>query len=171
MPHCHFLTLTLEQAQYIKPDNAAPLRHLLDTNLDDLIRKCNIENAHVGRTERDIFVSYTSEVRWWDPAHTNTETYTSRTDSFKKLWTTKPTRQPKVTWPLIVYFQLDWLNKQARQAIEELFAELLDIIAKHRFEIGVNNDFKVKLTPIDESAAYSQSLPATINRKRISQWN
>ena len=35
----------------------------------------------------------------------------------------------------------------------------------HRFDIGMNEEFKVKLTPKDDSPAYSQSLPAPINLK------
>ena len=34
------------------------------------------------------------------------------------------------------------------------------------FEIGNNKDFKVKLTPIDDRTAYSQSLPAPLNLER-----
>ena len=41
-----------------------------------------------------------------------------------------------------------------------------DIFARHRFDIGINIDFKVKLTPIDESPAYSQSLPTKIDTKK-----
>ena len=44
-------------------------------------------------------------------------------------------------------------------------SQFTDIFAKHRFEIGINNDFKVKLTPIDDRAAYSQSVPAPLNLK------
>ena len=34
-----------------------------------------------------------------------------------------------------------------------------------RFDIGMNEDFKIKLTPKDDSPAYSQSLPTPINLK------
>ena len=40
-----------------------------------------------------------------------------------------------------------------------------DIFARHRFDIGINEEFKVKLTPKDDSPAYSQSLLARINLK------
>ena len=43
--------------------------------------------------------------------------------------------------------------------------EFHDIFAQHKFDIGMNEEFKVKLTPKDDSPAYSQSLPAPINRK------
>ena len=43
--------------------------------------------------------------------------------------------------------------------------EFHDIFARHRFDIGMNEEFKVKLTPKDDSPAYSQSLPAPISLK------
>ena len=49
--------------------------------------------------------------------------------------------------------------------IEDLLVEFHDIFARHRFDIGMNEDFKVKLTPKDDSPAYSQSLPTPINLK------
>ena len=43
--------------------------------------------------------------------------------------------------------------------MEDLLVEFHDIFAQYRFNIGMNEDFKVKLTPKDDSSAYSQSLP------------
>ena len=43
--------------------------------------------------------------------------------------------------------------------------EFHDIFARHRFDIGINTEFKVQLTPSDNRPAYSQSLPAPINLK------
>ena len=49
--------------------------------------------------------------------------------------------------------------------IEEILVEYHDIFARHRFDIGVNNDFKIKLTPKTDEPVYSQSLPCPINLK------
>ena len=54
---------------------------------------------------------------------------------------------------------------EEKEKIEELFVEFHDIFARHRFDIGMNEEFKVKLRPKDDSPAYSQSLPAPINLK------
>ena len=43
--------------------------------------------------------------------------------------------------------------------------EFHDIFARHRFDIGINTEFKVQLTPLDNRPAYSQSLPAPTNLK------
>ena len=63
----------------------------------------------------------------------------------------------------------DWtdttLSSEERQEIEEILVEFHDIFARHRFDIGINREFKVKLTPNDDRPAYSQSLPTPINLK------
>ena len=40
-----------------------------------------------------------------------------------------------------------------------------DIFARHRLDIGVNHDFKKKLTPKNDQPAYTQSLPFPVNLK------
>ena len=41
-----------------------------------------------------------------------------------------------------------------------------DIFARHRMDIGMNTQFKVKLTPKDDKAVYSQNLPMPIHLKK-----
>ena len=50
------------------------------------------------------------------------------------------------------------LTKTERQAIEDVLVEYHDIFARHRMDIGMNTEFKVKSTPKDDKAVYSQSL-------------
>ena len=57
------------------------------------------------------------------------------------------------------------LQPDAKQAVENLLVEFHDIFARHRFDIGINTEFKVQLTPLDNRPACSQKLPATINHK------
>ena len=63
----------------------------------------------------------------------------------------------------------DWTNSMLQPheiaRIEDLLVEFHDIIARHRFDIGMNEEFTVKLTPKDDSPAYSQNLPTPINLK------
>ena len=63
----------------------------------------------------------------------------------------------------------DWsdttLGPDERQKIEEILIEFHDIFARHRFDVGINREFEVKLTPNDDRPAYSQSLPTPINLK------
>ena len=46
-----------------------------------------------------------------------------------------------------------------------MIVEYNDIFARHRLDIGINNNFKVKLTPKTEAPVYTQSLPVPINLK------
>ena len=57
----------------------------------------------------------------------------------------------------------DWtdtlLTEVEKQAVEDILVEYHDIFARHRMDIGTNTKFKVKLTPNDDKAVYSQNLP------------
>ena len=49
--------------------------------------------------------------------------------------------------------------------VEEILVEYHDIFARHRMDIGMNTEFKVKLTPKNDKPVYSQSLPMPIHVK------
>ena len=61
--------------------------------------------------------------------------------------------------------RFDWtdtlLNENEEHAVEDILVEYHDIFARHRTDIGMNTEFKVRLTPQD----YSQNLPMPIHLK------
>ena len=63
--------------------------------------------------------------------------------------------------------QFQWrgtlLTPQERQAVEILLLEFHDIFARHRLDIGRNDDFKIKLTPEHDRPVYTQSPPTPIH--------
>ena len=63
--------------------------------------------------------------------------------------------------------RFDWtdtlLTETEKQAVEDILVEYHNIFARHRMDIGMNTEFKVKLTPKDDKAVYSQSLPTPIH--------
>ena len=65
--------------------------------------------------------------------------------------------------------RFDWtdtlLTETEKQAVEIILVEYHDIFARHRMDIGMNTEFKVRLTPKDDKAVYSQSLPVPIHLK------
>ena len=65
--------------------------------------------------------------------------------------------------------RVDWTNtlltETEKQAIEDILVDYHDIFARHRMDIGMNMEIKVKLTPKDDEAVYSQSLPVLIHLK------
>ena len=52
-----------------------------------------------------------------------------------------------------------------REQFEQTIVEYHDIFARHRLDIGINNNFKVKLTPKDKRPVYTQISPVSINLK------
>ena len=76
-----------------------------------------------------------------------------------------PQDNPESRQQFVSYF--DWTGSMLQQdgntRIEDLQVEFHDIFARHRFDICMNDEFKVKLTPKDDSLAYSQNLPTPIN--------
>ena len=65
--------------------------------------------------------------------------------------------------------RFDWtdtlLTETEKQTIEDILVDYHDIFARHRMDIGMNTEFKVKLSPKDDKAFYSQSLPLPIHSK------
>ena len=63
----------------------------------------------------------------------------------------------------------DWtdtlLTDTEKQAFEDILVDYHYIFARHRMDIGMNTEFKVKLTPKDDKTVYSQSLPMPIHLK------
>ena len=65
--------------------------------------------------------------------------------------------------------RFDWsdtlLTELEKQAIEDILVVYHDIFARHRMDIGMNTEFKVKSTPKDDKIVYSQNLPKPIHLK------
>ena len=57
------------------------------------------------------------------------------------------------------------LTETEKHAVKNVLVEYHDIFAKHRLDIGINTEFKVRLTPKDDKAVYSQNLPMPIHLK------
>ena len=65
--------------------------------------------------------------------------------------------------------RFDWtdtlLNENEKHAVEDIVVEYHDVFARHRMDIGMNTEFKVRLTPKDDKVVYCQSLPMPIHLK------
>ena len=66
--------------------------------------------------------------------------------------------------------RFDWtdtlLTGTEKQALEVILVEYHDIFPRHRTDIGMNTEFKVKFTPKDDKAVCSQSLQMPIHLKQ-----
>ena len=77
----------------------------------------------------------------------------------KFLRTNKPEQHTNTFWT-------DKLPTETeKQAIEDILVDYHDIFATHRIDIGLDTDFKVKVTPKDDKAVYSQNLTMPIHLK------
>ena len=56
-------------------------------------------------------------------------------------------------------------NKEQQAEINELLVKYHGIFARHRFDIGGNDDFKVKLTPSHDDPVYKKSPPTPLHIK------
>ena len=64
----------------------------------------------------------------------------------------------------------DWtdtlLTETEKHAVENILVEYHDVSARHKMDIGMNTEFKLRLTPKDDKAVYSQNLPMLIHLKQ-----
>ena len=57
------------------------------------------------------------------------------------------------------------LTEHEQQRTENLLVKYNNVFARHRLDIGINTDFKIKLTPKHDEPIYAQSLPTPTNLK------
>ena len=164
-----FSILTPEQTNHIRPVNPTSVRHPLNNNHDDA-------NHYISSL---LKTSKTDEVNetFWFPTPQNPDNKKKHTPIQTRILNElRELEQLEQLNPLedtnsrnLFLSNFDWtdstLQLDAKQAVEDLLVEFLDIFARYRFDTGINTEFKVQLTPIDNRPAYSQSLPAPSNLK------
>ena len=167
----NFSVMTPEQMKYVKPVDPASTWHLLQNDQE--------QAAHYVSSLIKTNRNPQNSKNYWFPTPENPENPEEHTPIQKKnlrelqalqdLETLDPTKDEESRAKFLENF--DWkdstLTPEEKEKIEELLVEFHDIFARHRFDIGMNEEFKVKLTPKDDSPAYSQSLPALINLKEV----
>ena len=164
--------------KYVKPIDPVTTWHLLQANLENA--------AHYASS----LIKYTKpedlkEKYWfptpedpWDPQHHTPirKTILSELINLQELEKLNPQDDTESRRQFLSNF--DWTDSKLQPAeiarIEDLLVKFHDIFARHRFDIDMNEDFKVKLTPKDDSPAYSHIVrvcqPQSISR-RISLWS
>ena len=165
----NFSVMRPEQMKYVKPVDPASTWHLLQNDQEQAAHYV----SNLIKTNRN---PQNSE-NYWFPTPENPGNPEEHTPNLKRilrevqalqdLEKLDPTKDEESRAKFLENF--DWKNStltlEEKEKIEELLVEFHDIFARHRFEIGMNEEFKVKLTPKDDSPAYTQSLIAPINLK------
>ena len=144
---CHTATLsitTLDRAKYTKPVNPAPLHHLLDTNHDDAMQYVNalVKMTRTGKCNETC--------RFPTPQGHSDETQLTLIQkgilhefiALEKLQQLNPQENEESRDHFVSSFEWNdsTLDKQARQALEKLLAEVHGIIARHKLDVGIDNN-------------------------------
>ena len=165
----NFSVMTPGQMKYVKPIDPVTTWHLLQDNpenaafyVSSLIKSSKPEDF------RENYWFPTPEDPGDPQQHTPIQKrILTELLNLQELEKLNPQDDPESRRRFLANF--DWTDSMLQSdeitRIENLLVEFHDIFARHRFDIGMNEEFKVKLTPKDDSPAYSQSLPTPINLK------
>ena len=165
----NFSVLTPEQMKHVKPIDPVSTWHLLNENEEDAIYY--VSSLLKANRNNDQYEQY------WFPTPENPGDEDSHTPIQRRILQElrnlqeaeqlNPQNDDESRRKFLSNF--DWKDSMLQQheikKIESLLVEYHDIFARHRFDIGMNEEFTVKLTPKDDSPAYSQSLPTPVNLK------
>ena len=163
-----FSVVTPEQSKFIKPVDMAILSMIPEADPDLITYLTELLRTNKPDQQTNTF---------WFPTPKNpgnTEEHTPiQTRILKKLreLQQKEKLNPKDDNESRIEFlkRFDWtdtlLNENEKHAVEDILLEYHDIFARHRMDIGMNTECRVRLTPKDDKAVYSQNLPMPIYLK------
>ena len=163
-----FSVVTPEQSKHIKPVDIAIFSMIpqgdpdLTANLNELLRTNKPEQ------QDNTFWFPTPENPGEPEGHTPIQTrILKELNELKDK--EKPNPQESTESRNEFLKRFDWndtlLTETEKQATEDILVEYHDIFARHRKDIGMNTEFKVKLAPKDDKVVYSQSLSMRIHLK------
>ena len=145
-----FSILTPEQTKHIRPVNPTSVRHLLSDNHDDAFHYINsLLKTSKPDEGNETFWFPTPQNLGNEREHTRIPTrILNELCELEQLEQLNPLEDTTSRDQFLSYF--DWtdstLQPDAKQAVENLLIEFHDIFARHRFDIGINTEFKVQLT-------------------------
>ena len=160
--------VTPEQSKHIKPVDMAILSIIPQGDLDLTAYLNEFLRTNKPEQQKDTFWFPTPENPGKPEDHTPMQTRILR--ELKELKDKENFNPQESIEPRNNFLKrFDWndtlLTKTEKQAIEDILVECHDIFNRHRMDNGMNTEIKVKLTPKDDKAVYSQSLPMPIHLK------
>ena len=164
-----FSVLTPREHKELQPVNPAVLKYIADKSPKDTYQYVN----ELLKQPRDQDI----KDHYWFPTPENPGDPSTHTPiqarilaefyELERLEKLDPTKDVEQRQEFLSNFSWEdsTLTEEEREQVKEILVEYNDIFARHRFDIGFNSEFTVKLTPTDERAAYSQSLPTPVHLK------
>ena len=165
----NFSVLTPEQMKHVKPIDPVSTWHFLNENEEDAIYYVSsLLKANRNNDQYEQYWFPTPENPGDEDSHTTIQRrILQELRNLQEAEQLNPQNDDESRRKFLGNF--DWKDSMLQQheikKIESLLVEYHDIFARHRFDIGMNEEFTVKLTPKDDSPAYSQSLPTPVNLK------
>ena len=163
-----FSVLTPEQSKFIKPVDMAILSMIPEGDPDLVTYLTELLRTNKPNQQNNAFWFPTPENPGNTEDHTPIQTRIL-TELLELQRREKLNPKDHSESRLEILKRFDWtdtlLTETEKQAVEDILVEYHDIFARLRMDIGMNTEFKVKLTPKDDKAVYSQSLPLPIHLK------
>ena len=163
-----FSVVTPEQSKFIKPVDMAILSMIPEGDPDLITYLTELLRTNKPDQQTNTFWFPTPEI----PGNTEQHTpiHMRILKELRELQLKEKLNPKDDTESRTEFFKrFDWtetlLTETEKPAVEDILVEYHDIFARHRMDIGMNTEFKVKLTPKDDKAVYSQSLPMQIHLK------
>ena len=163
-----FSVVTPEQSKHIKPVDMAILSMIpqgdpdLTAYLNELLRTNKAEQ------QNNTFWFPTTENPGKPEHHTPIQTRMLKEIielNGKEKLNPQESTDSRNKFPKRFHWTDTLLTETEKQAVEDFLVYYHDIFARHRLDIGMNMGFKMKLTPEDDKAVYSQNLPMPIHLK------
>ena len=163
-----FSVVTLQQSKHNKPVDMAILSMIPQGDLDLTAYLNELLRTNKPEQQNDTFWFPTPENPGKLEDHTPIQTrILKELIELKDKEKLNPQESTQSRTKFLKRF--DWtdtlLTEMEKQAIEDLLVDYHDIFARHRMDIGMNTEFKVKLTPKNDKAVYIQNLPMPIHLK------
>ena len=141
--------VTPEQAKFIKPVDMAILSMIPESNPD--------LTAYLNELLRTNKLEQQNNTIWFptpenpDKTEDHTQIQTRNLKDLYELKEKKPNPKDDTKSRKKFLEKFDWtktlLTENEKQAIEDILTDYHDIFARHRIDIGMNTELKVKLTP------------------------
>ena len=163
-----FSVVTPEQSKFIKPVDTAILRMIPEGDPDLVTYLIELLRTNKRDQQNNTFWFATPKNPGNTEDHTPIQTrILTEVCELQRKEKLNPKDDSESQTEFLRRF--DWtdtlLTETEKQAVEDILVEYHDIFARHRMDIGMNTEFKVRLTSKEDKTVYSQSLPMPIHLK------